>query len=105
METNPAIYISLLGTVLTLLSVFGVTLTEGKMQAIMGVATVAIPLVVGIITRSYVYPLQSVQTALNMPQGSSVKLLDRALAADVSVFAGDTKADVVKKVESVERDG
>ncbi len=102
MDKEPAVYISLLGAILTLCSVFGVALTQGKIQAIMGVATTAIPLVIGWATRHNVYSPASVQTALNMPQGSSMKLLDRALAADVPVLPQDSKLEVVSKVEKAE---
>jgi hypothetical protein len=98
-EKEPAVYISLLGAFLTLLSVFGVALTQGKVQAIMGVATIAIPLILGAITRHNVYSPQSVQTALNMPPDSSMTLLNNTLAAGVTVQPGDTKAEIVTKVQ------
>jgi hypothetical protein len=101
-EKEPAVWISLLGAFLVLLSVFGVALTEGKIQAIMGLATVAVPLVIGIITRRNVYSPASAQTLLNMPQGVSMTMANRALAADVKVKPGDTKAEVIEKVNAAE---
>jgi len=98
METEPSVYISLLGAFLTLLSVFGVTLTQGKIQAIMGLATVLIPIVIGFITRRNVYSPASVQTALNMPSDSNMTLLNNVLAAGVKVQPGDTKAEIVRDV-------
>lgn len=103
METNPAIYIALLGAVLTLCSVFGVALTEGKTQAIMGLATVAIPLLIGVITRRNVYSPASAQTALNMPAGASMNLLNKVLETGVRVSPGDTKVEVADKVAHAER--
>jgi len=101
-EKEPSVYISLLGAILTACSVFGVALTQGKIQAIMGVATIAIPLAIGIITRRNVYSPASAQTLLNLPQGTSMALANRVLAADVPVFAGDSTATVVTKVERAE---
>lgn len=43
-----------------------------------------------------------VQTALAMPQGSSPELLTKVVAADVTPIPGDTKADVVVKVQNAE---
>ncbi len=68
----------------------------------MMLAAALIPIVIGLITRRNVYSPASVQTALNMPQGSSIKLLDRALAADVPVLPQDYKLDLVAKVEKAE---
>jgi hypothetical protein len=101
-QKNPAIYIALIGAFLTLLSAFGIALTEGKTQAIMGFATVAIPILIGVFTRANVYSPDSAQTALNMPAGSSTELLDKVIAADVTVFPGETKAQVAAKVNNAE---
>lgn len=102
MDKEPSVYISLLGAFLTLLSAFGIALTQGQVQAIMMLAAALIPIVIGIITRRNVYSPASVQKALNMPQGSSIKLLDRALAADVPISPGDSRIEVVNKVETAE---
>lgn len=102
MDKEPAIYISLLAAILTLLGTFGIAFTEGKVQAIMGLATVALPIIIGIITRRNVYSPASAQTLLNMPQGVSMATANRVLAADVSVFPEDTKADVMTKVSRAE---
>lgn len=101
---NPAVYIALIGALLTVMSAFGIALTEGKIQAIMGLATVAIPILIGVVTRSQVYSPESAQTALNMPAGTDLKALDKVLAADVTVFPGDTKADVATKVNQATKD-
>jgi len=98
-EKEPSVYISLLGAFLTLLSVFGVTLTEVKIQAIMGLATVLIPIVIGFITRRNVYSPASAQTALNMPPDSNMTLLNNVLDAGVKVLPGDTKKEIVEAVK------
>lgn len=103
MHTNPAVWISLLGSILTLASVSGMALTEGTIQAIMGVATIAIPLVIGVVIRSNVYSPQSAQTLLNLPQGISMGMADRVLAADVKISPIDTVSDVKAKVAEKEK--
>lgn len=102
MEKEPAAYISLLSAFLVLLGAFGIALTEGKIQAIMGLATALLPIVMGLAIRRNVYSPQSAQTLLNLPQGTSMSLANRVLAAEVPVFAGDSAATVITKVERAE---
>lgn len=70
-----------------------------QMMLLVGVVVGALNIVM---TRAQTYSADSAKTALNMPQGASIDLLNRALAADVSVFPGDSKIDVVTKVEKAE---
>ena len=102
MDREPAVYISLLAAFLTLLSVFGIVLTAGKIQAIIGFATILIPLVIGYFTRKNVYSPQSAQTALNMPPDSNMTLLNNVLEAGVRVLPGDTKTEIVQAVREAQ---
>jgi len=102
MEREPSVYISLLGAFLALLLVFGVSLTEGKIQAIMRFAIIAVPIAIGFITRRNVYSPASAQTALNMPPDSNMTLLNNVLDAGVKVLPGDTKTEIVQAVKEAQ---
>lgn len=103
MRKNPAIWISLIAALLALSVSFGVRISGTQSEAIINLATIMVPLIIGgagVAIRSQVYNADSVQTAINMPQGSSVALLDKVIAADVTVEPNDTKAEVVNKVNN-----
>lgn len=102
MEKEPSVYISLLGSFLLLLSAFGIALTEGKTQAIIGFASIAVPLIIGWVIRRNVYSPQSAQTALNMPPHSNLTLLNKVLEAGVKVLPGDTKSEIDAMVQDAE---
>jgi hypothetical protein len=102
MEREPAAYISLLSAFLVLLGAFGIALTEGKIQAIMGLATALLPIVMGLAIRRNVYSPASAQTALNMPPDSNMTLLNNVLDAGVKVLPGDTKVEIVQAVREAQ---
>lgn len=105
MRRNPAIYISLVAALLALGVSFGVRISGTQSQAIINLAELAIPLIIGtagVAIRANVYSPESVEKALDMPQGSTVTLLDKVIAADVKVHPQDTKADVAEKVAKAE---
>lgn len=105
MRKNPAIWISLIAALLALAVSFGVRISQTQSEAILNLAPVLIALIIGgagAAIRANVYSPESVDKALDMPQGSSVELLDQVLAAEVSVRPTDTKAEVEEKVERAE---
>ena len=106
MRRNPAIWISLIGAALAVAAGFGLKLSGVQSESILNLATIAIPLIIGgtsgAVIRSQVYNADAAQKALDMPVGSTVKLLDKVIANDVEVRAGDTQAEVVTKLARIE---
>lgn len=103
MRKNPSIWISLIGAALALAIGFGLKISGAQADLIMQLAAILVPLIMGgtaVAIRSQVYSPDSAQTALNMPAGSDVKLLDKVLAADVDVRPGDSYAEVAQAVRN-----
>lgn len=106
MRKEPAVWISLIGAVLMLAVGFGLKLSGVQTEQIMNLAAILVPLILGgtaVAIRSQVYNADSVQTALNMPAGANVPLLDKVLETGVTVTPGDTKAEVREKVAEATR--
>lgn len=105
MRKNPALWISLIAASLALAVSFGVRISGTQSQAIINLAEIAIPLIIGgagVAIRSQVYTADSAELALKMPQDSSVALLDKVLATGVVVNPNDSKTDVANKVANAE---
>lgn len=104
MRKEPAVWISLIGAVLVLATVFGLHLSGVQSDAILKVAEIVVPLIMGgtaVAIRSQVYNAASAQTALNMPPDSQLATLDKVLAAGVEVRPGDTHTEIAQKVNAV----
>lgn len=105
MRKNPAIWISLIGAALALAVGFGLKISGVQIELIMNLMMLVVPLIMGgagVAIRSQVYSPESAQTLLNMPQGVTMGMADRALAADVKVVPTDTVNQVAAKVERAE---
>lgn len=76
---NPAMWIALIGSGLSLAVGFGLKVSGAQITLIMGFMGVAVPLAIGLATRSQVYPQESVQTALDMKAGTTLTQLDKKL--------------------------
>lgn len=76
---NPAIWISLIGAALAMAVGFGLKVTGVQIELIMTFMGLFIPIVIGIVTRSQVYPVESVQTALDAKPGTSIAQLDKII--------------------------
>lgn len=103
MRKNPAIWISLIAALLALSVSFGVRISGTQSEAILRLAEIAVPLIIGgagFAIRSQVYNADSAQLALRMPPDSSVKLLDQVIETGVRVEPNDTKAEIVSKINN-----
>jgi hypothetical protein len=69
------------GAILTMLTVFGVKFTPAQITAILGVVTVAGPIVGGLITRAYTYNRASIVIAKNLPESLPDSKIDAAIDA------------------------
>lgn len=56
-----AVIVSITSSLITLLVVFGLPLNDEQIQAIQGFIIVVSPLVVGLVTRYFVYPTETVK--------------------------------------------
>jgi hypothetical protein len=100
---NPALIIGAIMAALMLAIGFGLHVSGFQVGLIKDfLEALGVLVGTGVVIRSQVYSPESAQVALNMPPGSSTELLDKVIAADVTVFPGETKAQVAAKVNNAE---
>lgn len=90
-------------SIIPMLIIFGfISWTGEQVAQVMIVVSVGIAFFNILLARSQVYSPESAKTALAMPQGSNMTLLDDVLAAGVKVAPGDTIHELAGKVDRAE---